>query len=106
MDFKNIIAKAKDFAGKNPDKVRDGIDKAEAVVDEKTGGKYSAQVDQAGDWVEGQLGLPNNTNNPAEPATPVDPEATPVDPDAPTDPMMPTQDPTIPTTDPEAPPTA
>ena len=46
MDFKNIIAKAKDFAGKNPDKVRDGIDKAEAVVNEKTGGKYSDKIQQ------------------------------------------------------------
>ncbi len=98
--------KARDYAQQNPDQARSFIDKIEDFVDEKTGGKYSAQVDQAGDWVEGQLGLPNNTNNPAEPTTPVDPEATPVDPDAPTDPMMPTQDPTIPTTDPEAPPTA
>lgn len=57
MDFKNINAKAKDFAGKNPDKVRDGIDKAEAVVNEKTGGKYSDQIKKGADAVEGQLGV-------------------------------------------------
>ncbi|MBD2759464.1 antitoxin [Yimella sp. cx-573] len=58
MDFKSIIAKAKDFAGKNPDKVRGGIDKAEAVVNEKTGNRYADKVKQGADAVEGQLGLP------------------------------------------------
>jgi hypothetical protein len=57
MDFNKIIAKAKEFAGKNPDKVRQGIDKAEAVVNQKTGGKYSDQIKKGADAVEGQLGI-------------------------------------------------
>lgn len=57
MDLNKIIAKAKEFAGKNPDKVRDGIDKAEAVVNEKTGGKYSDQIKKGADAVEDQLGV-------------------------------------------------
>ena len=70
------VDKAKDYAQQNPDQARSFIDKVEDFVDQKTGGKYSAQVDQAGDWVEGQLGLPNNTNNPLpqDPAAPADPE--------------------------------
>lgn len=93
------VDKAKGYAQQNPEQARSFIDKIEDFVDERTGGQYSAQVDQAGDWVEGQLGLPNNTNNPL----PTEPR---VDPEAPTDPMIPTQEPTFPTTDPEAPPTA
>ena len=77
--------KARDYAQQNPDQARSFIDKIEDFVDEKTGGKYSAQIDQAGDWVEGQLGLPNNTNNPL----PTDPGHGPVDPEAPTDPEAP-----------------
>ena len=76
------VDKANDYAQQNPDQARSFIDKIEDFVDEKTGGKYSAQIDQAGDWVEGQLGLPNNTNNPL----PADPGVGPVDPEAPTEP--------------------
>ena len=71
------VDKAKDYAQQNPDQARSFIDKVEDFVDQKTGGKYSAQVDQAGDWVEGQLGLPNNTNNPDPQNPPADPEAPP-----------------------------
>ena len=93
------VDKAKEAAQQNPEHARSFIDKIEDFVDEKTGGKYAAQVDQAGDWVEGKLGLANNTNDP-EPNRPQ------VDPEAPTEPLIPTQDPTVPTVDPEAPPTA
>lgn len=80
MDFKSIIAKAKDFAGKNPDKVRGGIDKAESVINEKTGNKYADKVKQGGDALEDQLGVPDqgdpNTDPapdvPAQPAPKVD----------------------------------
>lgn len=74
------VDKAKDYAQKNPDQARSMIDKVEDFIDQKTGGKYSAQVDQAGDWVEGQLGMANNTNNP-DPQAPADaPADPPVDP--------------------------
>lgn len=46
MNFTSIIAKAKNYAAKNPDKVRDGIDKAEAAVNAKTGNKYAGKVRQ------------------------------------------------------------
>ena len=39
--------KARDYAQQNPDQARSFIDKIEDFVDEKTGGKYAGQVDQA-----------------------------------------------------------
>lgn len=89
------IDKAKDYAQQNPDHARSAIDKVEDFIDAKTGGKYSNQVDQAGDWLEGQLGMANNTNNP-DPQAPADAPADPaVDPadapraDAPQQPIEP-----------------
>ena len=41
----DFVKKAKDLAAGNKDKVEQGIDKAADMVDEKTGGKYSRQVE-------------------------------------------------------------
>ena len=46
-DTGEYVDKAKDHAQQNPDRARSVIDKIEDFVDEKTGGKYSAQVDRA-----------------------------------------------------------
>ena len=51
-----IFDKAKQFADDNPDKVNQGIDKAGDVVDERTGGKHSEQVDKAQDAARKHLG--------------------------------------------------
>ncbi|GAB3581102.1 antitoxin [Calidifontibacter terrae] len=71
MDLNSLISKAKDFARKNPDKVRQGVDKAETIVNEKTGGKFADQIHKGGDAVEGQLGVPGQatTNTPAQQPT-------------------------------------
>jgi ABC-type transporter Mla subunit MlaD len=42
----DFVDKAKDMAADNKDTVKDGIEKAADVVDDKTGGKFSDQVDQ------------------------------------------------------------
>ena len=57
VDFGSLLNKAKDFARKNPDKVRDGLGKAEDAISSKTGGKYDSQIHSAGDKVEQQLGV-------------------------------------------------
>jgi hypothetical protein len=44
--FDALKDKAKDVLGDHGDKVDQGVDKAGDFVDEKTGGKYSEQVDQ------------------------------------------------------------
>ncbi len=57
MGFSDFIDKAKDMMSGNKDKVKDGVEKAADMVDEKTGGKFSDQVDKgeeaAKDFVEG-----------------------------------------------------
>jgi hypothetical protein len=55
-DFSKLLDKAKKLAGMHPDEVNKGVDQAEHVADEKTGGKYSSQVQEAGDRAEGYLG--------------------------------------------------
>lgn len=57
MGIGDFVDKAKDFASGNKEKVKDGIEKAGDLIDEKTGGKYADQVDKgqeaAEDFVEG-----------------------------------------------------
>ena len=55
-NFGGFMDKVKKLAGKHPDQVNQGMDKAEQAVDQKTGGKYESQVQQAGDRAEGYLG--------------------------------------------------
>jgi hypothetical protein len=55
-NFGGLIEKIKQLAGKHPDQVNKGMDKAEQAADQKTGGKYDSQVQQAGDRAEGYLG--------------------------------------------------
>jgi MT0933-like antitoxin protein len=45
----DFVDKAKDLAADNADKVKEGIDSAADLVDDKTGGKYSGQVDTGAD---------------------------------------------------------
>ena len=56
-DFGGLINKVKDLAGKHPDQVHDGVDKAEDLAKEKLGGEYGDQIEQGGDAVEGFLGV-------------------------------------------------
>ena len=57
MGIGDFVDKAKDLAAEHEDKVTDGIEKVADMVDEKTEGKYSDQIDQgaekAKDFVEG-----------------------------------------------------
>ena len=42
-----IFDKAKDLVNEHNDKVDQGIDKAADMIDQKTGGQHSSQIDQA-----------------------------------------------------------
>jgi len=46
MSFLNNLNKVKDLVAKNADKVDTAIDKAGDLVDKKTQGKYTSQVDK------------------------------------------------------------
>lgn len=83
------IDKAKDFIKGNPDKARDALEKAEDMVDERTGGKYAEQVDKGSDMVSEKLGLPPET----EAATAPEPVPSPGPAPVPTDSPTPTQTP-------------
>jgi hypothetical protein len=56
MGIGDFVDKAKDLAAENKDAVKEGIDKAGDLVDEKTGGEYSDQIEKgeetAKDFVE------------------------------------------------------
>jgi MT0933-like antitoxin protein len=56
-DFKGLMNKAKDLAGKHQDQVDKGVDKGEEVAENKLGSNYDGQIKQGGDMVEGALGV-------------------------------------------------
>ena len=62
------LDKIKDYVKGNPQQADSAIEKVEDVIDQRTGGKYSEQVDKGGDVLRDQLGLPNEPPAPAEPA--------------------------------------
>jgi MT0933-like antitoxin protein len=53
--FDNIKDKAQDLVDSQGDKVGEGLDKAGDFVDDKTGGKYSEQIDQGADRAKDAL---------------------------------------------------
>ncbi len=61
MDFNEILDEAKKLAGEHPDQAKSALDKAEGLLDERTGGKFADQIKKGGDALEGQLGLPPDT---------------------------------------------
>lgn len=105
------IEKAKDFLRGHPDRVNEGLEKPEDVIDDHTGGAYSEQVDEAGESFQEQPGLAPDgaTAEPAEhpgpppqpgpaeppvhpsPAPPPLPHPSPGEPTVPTEPAVPTQ---------------
>ena len=51
-----IFDKAKDLAGDHADDIDGAVDKAAEAADEKTGGKYSDQVEQGADFAKDKAG--------------------------------------------------
>ncbi len=52
----DIVEQIKDAVAGHETQISEGIDKVGDLVDEKTGGQYAAQVDQAQDFLKSQLG--------------------------------------------------
>lgn len=50
-----LFDKIGDLAKQNEDKIEQGIEQVGDLIDEKTGGKYAAQVDQAQEAANDQL---------------------------------------------------
>jgi hypothetical protein len=55
-DFRKMADKAKQFASKHPDQVDKGLDKAENLAEEKTGGRFDSQIQQGEQKAEDFLG--------------------------------------------------
>ena len=62
-----FLDKVKDLAGQHADKVEGAIDKVAEVVDDKTGGKYTDQIDKGADAAKGVVGDEGGTPPPAVP---------------------------------------
>jgi hypothetical protein len=54
--FNELTQKARDFARQHPDKVEEGLDKLGDLADQKTGGKYSGQIDKGEEIIKQRLG--------------------------------------------------
>ena len=57
-EVKKLAEQAKELGAEHPDQVKHGIDKAENLIDERTGGKYTAGIDGAGQRAEDFLDGP------------------------------------------------
>lgn len=55
----SIIDKLKELVGKNPDRVKGGIDKAGDMFDQRTGGKYADHVDKGQQKAKDYFDRPN-----------------------------------------------
>lgn len=53
-----MLDEAKQLATDHPDQAKTVLDKAEGILDERTGSQFTDQIHQGGDALEGQLGLP------------------------------------------------
>lgn len=69
-----IFDQAGDLAKQHHETIEGGIEQAGNFIDEKTGGKYQGQIDQAQDFANQQLdrfsGTEGQADAPVEPAEP------------------------------------
>ena len=54
-EFRDLAGKAEELAQEHPDQVKQGLEKAGQVADEKTGGQHIDQIDKAEQAAEQRL---------------------------------------------------
>ncbi|MCU1646316.1 MAG: antitoxin [Nocardia sp.] len=69
--LKGLVGKGKEVAAQNADKIEQAVDKGKDVLNEKTGGKYSSQIDKGADAVKNAI--PADAAAEAAPAAPAEP---------------------------------
>ena len=62
--LKGLVGKGRDAASQNAEKVHGGVDKAGSFINEKTGGKYSGQIDKGADAIKKQFPEQGGGNTP------------------------------------------
>jgi hypothetical protein len=68
-----LLRRCKDVASEHGDEVSSGVDKATDVADDKSGGKYSEQLQQADDAVDRAVGEHDGPSDPPPPASEMPP---------------------------------
>lgn len=103
MSNEGLFDKVKDFLKGHPEQTGQGTDRAEQLINERTGGKYPAQVSQGGDMVRQQLGVDSGQPGATLPTPGSDPDVAPAPtPEVPTPDAPPAVSPDpVPTTTPE-----
>lgn len=56
MGMRDRFDKAKEFIGEHDEQTEKGVDKAREAADEKTGGKYSDQLDKGSEKAKDTMG--------------------------------------------------
>ena len=84
-----IADTARDMARDNPEHARSAIDTVEDAISRRTGGRFDSVIEAGGDFVEKQLGLPEDSSadeTPAPSPAPAPQDPQPQDPDGPATP--------------------
>ncbi|MFE3188904.1 antitoxin [Nocardia sp. NPDC059240] len=66
--LKGLVGKGKEVAAQNAEKIEQAVDKAGQVIDEKTGGKFSSQIDKGAEAVKNAIPTDAAAEAPAESA--------------------------------------
>ncbi|MVU79142.1 hypothetical protein GPX89_18060 [Nocardia sp. ET3-3] len=66
--LKGLVGKGKEVAAQNAEKIEQAVDKAGQVIDEKTGGKFSSQIDKGAEAVKNAIPTEQAAEAPAEAA--------------------------------------
>ena len=77
MSNESFFDRVKDFITGHPEQADQGLDKAEEIIDERTGGQYSEQIAKGDDSSASSSGIPDDEATVPEPG---DPPAVPGDP--------------------------
>ncbi|MFE3986468.1 antitoxin [Nocardia tengchongensis] len=76
--LKGLVGKGKEVAAQNAEKIEQAVDKAGHVIDEKTGGKFSSQIDKGAEAVK--KAIPTDAAAAEAPAEPAPAEPAPTEP--------------------------
>ncbi|ATL65548.1 antitoxin [Nocardia terpenica] len=73
--LKGLVGKGRDAAAENAEKIHEAVDKAGGFIDEKTGGKYSDQINKGADALKNAVPEQNQPETPPPaPEPPAEPQ--------------------------------
>lgn len=63
VNLSGLFDKAKNYVKEHPDSIRGGLDKVEKTINDKTGGKYSSQLEKGRQSLDKNLGVPGQAKD-------------------------------------------